>query len=736
MENPISKNIALEGDASKNDLQMMSDAQFEEDNKVLLNSCQLARIRQGKFKANGTSYEWTLNPDFEKQRVTINWFDGSEWNFDAYNDEVPAILYNHIVSKARKTLSDRFDLGGPTHQELIKERTLRKLGVNNYSEQGQCLTLAKVTQNQGVEQIEPVKLCNFSAHFDRETIYDDGIERRTHYKIKGILADGTILPTIDVPADKFKSMDWVSQWGGRAIVGVGPQIKDHARAAIQHVSLGYDYKRTTVYTHIGWRTINDQWIYLHAGGGIGAHGLISDVEVDLSDTRLRYYDLPEPPDGEALSESVRAVIDLIDAAVIGSNIPERLIFPDIAKVFRATLNELCPAEANDYISGLTGVRKTALAAMFQSFYGPGFDSGTLPGNWSSTDNALERQAFRVKDAIFTIDDFAPRGTSLQAQRMYEKADRVMRGHANKAGRQRMKADGSLAPLYYSRGVIAATGEDIPSGHSLRGRMLIREVKSGDIDLEWLSEVQELAREGVFASAMSGYLKWLAPQMEQLKRDDTIRREQQKIRDEFARELQEGGAKGIHPRTPSILAEYYIGFDFFVRFARETGAITDKRMKDLKETFKSVLVDIAYDQVGFISSEEPTTQFIRLMQAAFTAGYVHVCSVQGYDIHPEKNLEIWGWRSASDPKGRCVGFIDGDELYFDPDMSFAVAQDLARKQGTSIPLSRDTLWRRMVEKGIITKTGKGRNKVQKRIAGRKRYFVCVNPALISGETDSD
>lgn len=74
-------------------------------------------------------------------------------------------------------------------------------------------------------------------------------------------------------------------------------------------------------------------------------------------------------------------------------------------------------------------------------------------------------------------------------------------------------------------------------------MLIREVKSGDIDLEWLSEVQELAREGVFASAMSGYLKWLAPQMEQLKRDDTIRREQQKIRDEFARELQEGGAKG-------------------------------------------------------------------------------------------------------------------------------------------------------------------------------------------------
>jgi len=620
---------------------------------------------------------------------------------------------------------------------LLEERDsyVNNNGLCNYTVQNGCLTYVKTTKKNQEIEIAPIRLCNFSAHFERETVYDDGIEQRTHYKINGELADGTSLCTLDVPAEKFKSMDWVSQWGSRAIVDVGPYIKDHVRAAIQYLSFERNYKRTSVYSHIGWRTINGQWVYLHAGGGIGANGVIKGVYVDLGDTRLHYYELPEPPEGDALKECVSAVIDIIDAAETWNHITERLVYPDIAKVFRAPLNELLPSEANDYLSGLTGMRKTALAALWQSFYGSGFNESTLPGNWFSTDNALERLAFLVKDALFTIDDFVPKGASLDVQRMHYKADRVMRGHANKTGRQRMKQDRSLATEYYSRSLIATTGEDAPTGQSLRGRMLIREVHAGDIDLKWLSEAQERACEGVFASVMSGYLKWLATQMAQLKRDDTIRREQQKIRDEFESKLRNGGSKGIHPRTPSILAEYYIGFVYFVKFAQEIGTISKDRALDLQKVCKSVLLDIAYDQIGFIRSEEPTTQFISLIQAALTAGLIHVCSVEGCDIHPEKDLEMWGWRSEHDAKGRCVGFIDDNELYLDPDVSFAVAQDMARRQGSLIPLSKDTLWKRMVEKGVITRTDRGRTKVQKRIAGRKQYLLCVNPALIIGEIDS-
>jgi hypothetical protein len=722
-------------EASSDDFQTISDPEYKDFTDILRNTGWLPNIKRGKYRANGTSYEWSINPPEDTKPATINWCDGGEWNEDAYLDELPKPLLNHIVEKARSTQINTFSLGGQTQQEVIQERNRRKLSVNNYSVYDGCLTLTKATNLKDVRQIEPIKLCNFSAYIIREITYDDGIEPRTHYKIEGKLADGVILPTVDVPASKFKSMDWATQWGGRAILGVGPYNNEHLRAAIQHVSLERKYKRGAVYTHIGWRIIHSQWVYLHAGGGIGADGLIKDVEVDLSDTRLLYYDLPEPPEGDSLKECVYSVIDLIDSAEIESHIVERLVYPDISKIFRAPLNELYPAEANDYLSGLTGMRKTALAALWQSFYGFGFDSSTLPGNWSSTDNALELQAFRAKDVVFSIDDFAPRGTALQVQRMHEKADRVMRGHANKAGRQRMKADGSLAPLYYSRSIIAATGEDVPTGQSLRGRMLIREVHAGDVDLEWLSEVQERAKEGVFASAMSGFIKWLAPKMKQLKRDDTIRHEQQKIRDEFAQKLQDIRAKGVHPRTPNTLAEYYIGFDYFIKFAQEIGTIPNDRAEDLKETCKSVLLDIAYDQIGFISSEDPTTQFIGLIQAALTAGLIHVCSAEGCDIRPEKDLEMWGWRSKDDPKGRCIGFIDDNELYLDPNISYAVAQEMSHKQGSSIPVSKQTLWKRMSEKGVITRTDKGRNTVQKRIAGRKKYLVCVNPVLIIGESDS-
>jgi len=102
-----------------------------------------------------------------------------------------------------------------------------------------------------------------------------------------------------------------------------------------------------------------------------------------------------------------------------------------------------PVESNDFLAGETGVLKTAMAALFQSFYGPRFTADTLPGTWLSTPNGLERLAWLVKDAVFTVDEFVPRGTSLQKLRKHEDADRLMRGSANTQGRQRLRSSTSV-----------------------------------------------------------------------------------------------------------------------------------------------------------------------------------------------------------------------------------------------------------------------------------------------------
>jgi hypothetical protein len=201
-------------------------------------------------------------------------------------------------------------------------------------------------------------------------------------------------------------------------------------------------------------------------------------------------------------------------------------------------------------------------------------------------------------------------------------------------------------------------------------MLIREVKSDDVDLQWLSDAQERARDGWYALALSGFLRWMAPQMEQLKREDTIRQEQEKRRDEFAKELKKKHAN-VHERTPSAMAEYYLGFEKFVEFALYVRAIDERRATELKETCSSVLLDIAYDQVAFIRTEEPTTQFIALLQAAIGGGYAHVSDVKEYDVAPEGVQASWGWRFENQwrPNGKCIGWLDGMELFLEPNVAF-------------------------------------------------------------------
>ncbi|MGZ4848601.1 MAG: bifunctional DNA primase/polymerase, partial [Halobacteriota archaeon] len=142
-----------------------------------------------------------------------------------------------------------------------------------------------------VDRIE-TPLCNFTAQIIKEIAKDDGAELTHYYVIAGKTAKGRDLPPIEVPADKLDSMQWISQWGVDAIVEAGYGLKDHLRAAIKYHSLGVE--RQSVYTHIGWRIIGNEYLFLHAGGAIGKNGSVPDISVEVGDSRLRHYRLPDP----------------------------------------------------------------------------------------------------------------------------------------------------------------------------------------------------------------------------------------------------------------------------------------------------------------------------------------------------------------------------------------------------------------------------------------------------------
>src|SRR5262249_37675306 len=193
-----------------------------------------------------------------------------------------------------------------------------------------------------------------------------------------------------------------------------------------------------------------------------------------------------------------------------------------------------------HLAGPHGVGKSEWAALCQQHYGAGLDARHLPGSWSSTANALEGLAFAAKDALFVVDDYAPRGAAGDRQRLERDADRLLRAQGNRAGRQRMRADGSLRPARPPRGLIPSTGEDVPPGQARRGRQFVLEAWAGDVPLAGLTPHQHAASAGRYAQAMAGFIRWLAPQYADLR--SRLPGERAALRDRALAEAPAGSAR--------------------------------------------------------------------------------------------------------------------------------------------------------------------------------------------------
>jgi len=571
-----------------------------------------------------------------------------------------------------------------------------------------------------------LQLTNFGASIVGDVREDDGVEVHRLFELEATLANRRV--TIRIPSAQFPLLNWAPEHlGARAIVFPGSATRDHARVAIQILS-GEPLEKT-IYTHLGWRQTDRGWMYLHAEGAVGAGGQVTDVSVAPPDSLARYV-LPSPPSGDRLVAAVRSSMKFLDLA------PRRITLPLHAAIFRAPLGR------NDFsihASGETGTYKTALATLAQQHYGSGMNVDHLPGSWSSTGNALEVLAFAAKDALFVIDDFVPRGGSQEVARLHREADRILRAQGNASGRQRLRPDTTLRPVKRPRGLILSTGEDIPLGHSLRARLLIVEFNAGDVDLKRLTSAQEDAAAGTYAECLSGYLAWLAPRYGEIR--DTLAGELGALRALVAR-------KGLHPRTPTTIASTSLGLKYFLEFAVDVGALSRAEADDEWNQSWEEFIRIGIGQKKFHDATEPTLRFRELLSAAIASGQAHVAALDGSaPAHPES----WGWRRSEGtlastgtwlPGGARIGWLGADnDLYLEPDASFAAAQEMARSAGETITIAGKTLHKRLADRSLLRSTERGARgtlAVRKMVQGERHPVLHVHAAtfLFAGPDQSD
>lgn len=585
-------------------------------------------------------------------------------------------------------------------------------------------------------------LCDFTCRIVEEVTRDDGLDDTTFLRIEGRRANGALLPLVDVPAKSFYASqgNWANEhWGTLPFIYPGAAKKDNLRACIHLFSkLDGDVPRRQVFRFTGWKKINDTWHYLTGSGAIADSGLVDGVEVDLGAGHMGRYQLPAPLVGEQLKVAVADTLALLDVCPSKPHIGVALL----AAVARAPLGECHPTDFAVWMHGLTGSKKSAVAAIALAFFG-NFTARSFPGNWSDSVNDAEAKSHQAKDAIFVMDDFKPSVSQTEAAKLHAMAERLIRNTGNQAGRGRRDSTMQAKAAPYNRSMMLVTAEDLPRGQSLLGRLLILELTRADVDNTVLTRLQQAAQVGSLDGLMSAYLQWLAPRLDQLKKDFP------KNIETFRNAALRDGLASSHPRAPEIYANLAAGAETFLEFLEDSGMMAGEQSNVLLSTVETELQHAFSEQGAYQTDQDETERFLQLLRAAFSSGNAHIACRLNQGPPPSKPF-AWGWRDAGSdlsggknysPMGDCLGwFCDASgatpaEVWLQQDTAFKIVQQFVRSQGDSFLISAPSLWRRMHEKGLIIKTepDKERNRprlaVKRVVAGRTVRVMVLSADLI-------
>jgi len=637
------------------------------------------------------------------------------------------LKYDEMIVRAiiRGALKKKFSLSADDVKDLFKlwneerrEKSRQKVGRSSndrepndplahtcYQMKTDGFYYEKETTNGPIS----IHLSKFTAKVECDVTKDNGLEQKRYFEISGQLESGKPLPPIQVPVEKFPTMNWVMEWGVGAVVAAGMGTKDRVREVIQLVSK--DALNTQVFTHIGWRKIDGHWIYLYSGGAIGRN----DITVDPEGT-LQHYNLAGAGD---VHEGMRASLALLEIA------PKEITLPLWAAVWRAPTAFLSYPTVVIWLYGITGSYKSTLGALYLSHYGGPFTTDNLPGSWLSTDNSLEQTASFCRDAMLLIDDYAPESNPREASRLDKRVNRLVRQVGNRAGRGRLRSDLTAKPNYIPNGLVVATGEQLPLGVSSVGaRILPVLCEREKVDLSKLTEAQ--ANVDKLSAAMRGFIEWLIPQIEDLRGKLHIR----------FRELRQKALINGHARLPEAVAHLQLGTELGLQYALSLGVITEEKAKEIEKKSWDVLLLLAQEHSRTLKEERPVVRFLQTLNAIFIQGKGHLQRRQS-DKVSDFELRDFGWRNFKNdqeegifgPTGELLGWIDDVGLYLIPGAAFRAVNEYLRSTG-GLPVREHTLRDALAQEKILIRGPDRRSASNLRMEGKAQRVLHLNKSLYS------
>jgi hypothetical protein len=217
----------------------------------------------------------------------------------------------------------------------------------------------------------------------------------------------------------------------------------------------------------------------------------------------------------------------------------------------------------------------------------------------------------------------------------------------------------------------------------------------------LSERQRDGQEGRFAEAMSAFIIWIAGRYEQM---------QSRVREHALEIRNRARFSGSHARLAAALAELQAGWEVFLQFAMEVGAVGNTERQELESRAVRALGQLSVAQVKYQAASDPAEHFLALLRVALAWGFAHVADRRG---RAPAQAAVWGWQGQRTgrswkPQGMRIGWVEGNNLFLEPSISYCVAQEMAA--GERLSISAQTLRHRLGQRGLLVSTDAGRQMV--------------------------
>lgn len=546
------------------------------------------------------------------------------------------------------------------------------------------------------------KLANFVPFLKEEINLNNGIETKKYLLLSAVHCSGKQLPTIKISASEFSSMNWITtNWGLNCNIETGQTVKDYIRHAIQCTAKNAESKN--IYSHTGWTKINNNLVFL-------CNGLFLDEMIEPSvelEGKLNRYCLLDVTKRD-IEEDLKCIFKILDTEFI----PHKIILPLLAIAFLSPLNHFlkmadCEPKLVLFLIGKTGVKKSTLASLILSFFGD-FTNTDLPISFKDTANSIIEQTFILKDVLTVIDDFHP-SNKLDEVNLNKNAQTIMRAYGDRIGKNRLKSDSTLMVAKPPRGNAILTGESAPDiSESGTVRYITVELKKGDINIEKLTQLQELTRKDTFKAIMSLYIRWLYFYINTYS-EETF---SNKLRDKFIEyralfgsELEKNNIS-VHSRIPEALSHLFIGLETFLECLTFSKIITEDETKNILLEFTNILIDLAKEQTECVIQDKPSIKFITKLNALLESKQAIVINKCDY------------------PNAGGIGFIgyeDNDYYYLISDISHKMVKKLCEEQGESFPTTYKSLLSHLKDDGFI-EVANDSNTKQLRLGNKTSRFV--------------